>query len=262
MSESDTNRYDNCKKREVWSCLLHSGPGMIRPVPGIFQIWLYMIIPGPDMIIAEPDMIIPDFTWSYLKQAWSYRTLHDHTWTRQNHASNCMIRLEADISLWMCKTGTIHESTKASFGVNSRSKNQINIGARQCPMCQILSWQKQMKDLIPQNHNKQKQGLNYKDTQNSRKWKFEIKASLKILVYIEVDQHLGCLKQLIAFGEDNFFYVSHNHISFGVSGDVSNCKVPCIVDVLVGQFSHKGVALPSWVEQSFEKGSSAASNSA
>ena len=33
--------------------------GMIRPVPGIFQICLYMIIPGPDMIIAEPDMIIP-----------------------------------------------------------------------------------------------------------------------------------------------------------------------------------------------------------
>ena len=36
-----------------------------------------------------------------------------------------------------------------------------------------------MKDLIPQNHNKQKQGLIYKDTQKSREWKFDIIASLK-----------------------------------------------------------------------------------
>ena len=37
------------------------------------------------------------------------------------------------------KTGTIRESTEASFGVNSGSKNQFNIGARLCPACQILS---------------------------------------------------------------------------------------------------------------------------
>ena len=155
MSESDLYRYDSYGKSQVWSCLLQVWPRYDQACHRCISdltlhdhtwtrhahswtrhdhawtrhdhTWLYMIIP-------EADMIIPDFTWSYLE--------------RQNHAWNCKIRPEADISLWWCKTGTIHESIEASFGVNSRSKNQFNIGSRQSPACQIISWQKQILHMI------------------------------------------------------------------------------------------------------------------
>ena len=62
-----------------------------------------------------------------------------------------------------------------------------------------------MNDSTPQDQNRQEQRLIYKNIENSREGKFETLASLKMLVYIEVDQRLGCLKQRTAIGEDKFF---------------------------------------------------------